>query len=567
MTITDRSRILSDTSATGRVSGGDARTANISAGRALADLLRTTLGPKGLDKMLVGSDGKVVVTNDGASMLDRLDIEQPIATVLVETASQQEDRIGDGTTTAVVLAGELLATAEDLLDRGLHPTTIVDGYHRAAQRAVEALDQDAIVIDGDDPERLREVARTTITGKWDAEATAFLADRVVETVTAIRGDRAVDFRKITRKTAPGGSVFDAQVLDGLLIDMAESSTDVVSPEPGPPRRIEGATVALVDDQLTIETPTGGGPVDVESAADLERFRAYEDEVYASQVERLADVDADVVFCQKSIDDRVRYLLAKEGILAVERTRQDELYKLGRATGARYVASVDELTPAHTGRAGVVERRTVGATQFTVVRDAEGFDQVSLLLRGGTAHVADEVKRLVDDCFHVLKLVIEEGRVVPGAGAAEAHVAQALRDYATGVPRREQLAIEAFADSLDVIPRTLAETAGLDPVDSLVELRSRHHRGDRRAGLALDTGEVTDVVERGVVEPAAVKRRAIYSAAEAATLVLRVDEVAPGATDRDDHGHAEEDHAHGPGELVESTDGYPWAVGHSMGHDH
>jgi thermosome len=566
MTTTDRSRILSDEVSTAdRVTGRDARAANISAGRALSELLRTTLGPRGLDKMLVGSNGKVVVTNDGASMLDRLDVDHPIATVLVDIASQQEDRTGDGTTTAVVLAGELLAAAEDLLDRGLHPTTIVEGYHRAVRRAVETLDRDAIAVDGTDPERLREVARTVITGKWDEEATAFLARRVVETVQAIRDEHAVDFEKITRKTAAGGDVFDARVVDGLLIDMGESSTDVVSPDPGPPRRIEGAAVALVDDQLTIETATGQGAVTVESPAQLEEFRAYEDEVYASQVERLASVGADVVFCQKGIDDRVRYLLAKEGILAVERTRQDELYKLGRATGAEYVESVEELTPAHTGRAGVVEQRTVGPTQFTVVSDADGFDQVSLLLRGGTEHVADEVKRLVDDCFHVLKLVIEEGRVVPGGGATEAHLARDLRDYATGVPRREQLAIDAFADGLDAIPRTLAETAGLDPVDSLLELRARHHRGEHRAGLDLDAGAVTDVVERGVVEPVAVKRRAIDSAAEAANLILRVDDVVAGSVDED--GHTEDDHAHGPGEFVESTEGYPWAVGHSMGHDH
>jgi len=566
MTVTDRSRILSADSPD-HVAGGDARSANIAAGRALAELLRTTLGPKGLDKMLVGADGKVVVTNDGASMLDRMDVDQPIATVLVDIASQQEERTGDGTTTAVVLAGELLAAAEDLLERGLHPTTITDGYHRAVRQAIRTLERDALVIDSTDPERLREVARTVITGKWDDEATAFLARQVVETVQAIRGDHTVDFEKITRKTAPGGSVFDSRVVDGLLIDMAESSTDVVSPDPGPPRRIEGATVALVDDQLTIETPTGGGPVTVESPADLDAFRAYEDEVHASQVDRIAGVDADVVFCQKSIDDRVRYLLAKEGILAVERTRQDELHKLGRATGARPVASVDELTPAVTGRAGLVERRDLGSTRFTVVSDAEGFDQVSLLLRGGTEHVADEVKRLVDDCFYVLRLVIEDGRVVPGGGAVEVHLATDLRDYAATVPRREQLAIEAFADALETIPRTLAETAGIDPIDGLLELRTRHHRGEERTGLDLDTGGVADMLDRGVVESVAVKRQALDSAAEAANLVLRIDDVVAGAVDRDGHGHGEEDHAHGPGEFVESAEGYPWAVGHSMGHDH
>ncbi|MDX1745736.1 MAG: TCP-1/cpn60 chaperonin family protein, partial [Halobacteriales archaeon] len=263
-----------------RVEGRDAQSACISAGRALADVVRTTLGPNGLDKMLVGADGKVVVTNDGAGILDRLDIEHPIARLVVTVAAQQEERSGDGTTTAVVLAGELLAEAEDLLERGVHPTSITEGYHLAAQRAIEVLQRDAIRIDVDDTDRLREVARTVITGRWDAESTAFLADRAVETVRAITDDGRIDFEKISRKTAPSGSVFDSQVFEGLVIDMDSSSTDVVSPEPGPPDRIENATVALIDNRLTIETVDGLGTVRLDSPAHRQEFRAYEDDVYA-----------------------------------------------------------------------------------------------------------------------------------------------------------------------------------------------------------------------------------------------------------------------------------------------
>lgn len=549
-----------------RVEGRDAQSINISAGRALAEVVRTTLGPKGLDKMLVGSDGKVVVTNDGASILDRIDIEQPVAQLVATVATQQEERAGDGTTTAVVLAGELLAKAEELLERGLHPTTITGGYHRAADRGNDILRRDAIRIDVDDPERLRDIARTVITGKWDAEATALLAERAVETVCAITNDGRVDFEKITRKTAAGGSVFDTSVVEGLVIDMDRSSTDLVSPETERPRRIENATVALVDDQLTIDTATGQGAVSLDSPDRLEEFRRYEDDVYATQVERIAESGATVVFCQKSIDEPVRYLLANEGILAVERTRQDELHKLGRATGARPVATVDELTPEHTGSARVVERREIGSHQFTFVRGFEGFDQVSLLLRGGTEHVVEESKRVIDDCFHVLKHAVEEGTVVPGGGAMEVHLARELRDYASEVPRREQLAIGAFADAIETIPRTLAASAGLDPVDSLIELRARHHEGETTTGLNLDAGDVDDMVARGVLEPLTVKQRAVQSAAEAANLILRVDDIIA-AAERTDRTEDDHDHGHGPGDLVESSEGYPWAVGHSMGHEH
>lgn len=548
-----------------RVEGRDARSLNISAARAVAETVRTTLGPMGLDKMLVGADGTVVVTNDGASILNRMDIDHPTAQLIVAVATQQEGRVGDGTTTAVVLAGELLAKAEELLERGIHPTTITEGYYLAAERAVETLHRDAIRIEADDPDRLNEIARTVITGKWDTDATAFLAARAVEAVRAITAEGQVDFEKITRKTAAGGSVFHSSVVEGLIIDTESSSTDVVASEPGLPSRIENATVALVDDQLTIETTTGQRTVSLESPDQLEEFKQYEDEVYASQVEQIANSGADVVFCQKSIDEPVRYRLANEGILPVERTRQDELHKLERATGAEHVATVDELTPALTGNAGVVERRMIGSTQFVFVRDSEGFDQVSLLLRGGTEHVVEETKRVIDDCFHVLKHAVETGTVVAGGGAIEVHLAQELRDFARAVPRREQLAIEAYADAIETIPRTLAASAGFDPMDSLIKLRDRHHDGDVTAGLVLATGDVDDMVAHGVLEPLAVKQRAIQSAAEVANTILRVDDIIVASTERTNG--AEDEHDHGPGDLVGSPEGYPWAIGHSMGHEH
>ena len=551
-----------------RVEGRDARATNFAAGRALSETVRTTLGPRGLDKMLVGSDGTVVVTNDGASILDRTDTDHPAARTIEEVAFQQERRVGDGTTTAVVLTGELLAEAQRLVDRGLHPTSVTAGYRRAARVALDELEECALELDPDDREGLLDVTETVITGKWNERATSFFAGLAVDAVRAVDRRGAVDFERITRKAVAGGSVYDSELIEGLLVDVGSSSTDVVSPETEVPRRFEGASIALVDDQLTVETVSGLGTVSLDSPEQLEAFRRYEDEVYETYVERIADAGADVVFCQKSIDEPVRHLLATEGILAVERTRQDELYKLGRATGARHVASVDELTLADVGRASGVELRPVGDRDLLVVTGGAEFGQVSLLLRGGPPHVAEETKRLIDDCFHVLKLAVEERRIVPGGGAIEVELARRLRDRARGVGEREQFAVEAFADALEVVPRTLAATAGLDPVDSLLELRTRHYEGERTAGLDLDAGGVADVTARGVFEPLAVKRLAVASAEEAANAVVRVDDViaaSPGGTTTGAGG--EEDRDRGSGRLVESTDGYPWAVGHSMSHDH
>ncbi len=556
--------VLSGSDDVQRLEGRDAQSANFAAGKALSETIKTTLGPNGLDKLLVTSDGHVVVTNDGASIVDRMEITHPAAQSIVDVAERQQSRVGDGTTSAIVLAGELLANAEGLLEDGVHQTTVTRGYARAAERALDALDEQTTTVDPTDEDQLRDVAKTVITGKWDERASTFLAAKAVDVVLAIEQDGAIDAAKITRKAIPGSSYYDSEVVDGLVIDMNTSSTTSVSPEPGPPDAIADATVALIDGQLTIETATGQGAVSVESPEDLHAFREYEEDVYETHVRRIVDAGADVVFCQKSIDDRVRYLLAREGVLAIERTRQDELEKLGRATGARPVGTIDDLTPEATGRARRVERRDVGTTELAVVEGRDDVEQVSLVLRGGTQHVADETKRVIDDCLRVLTCAIEDGVVVPGGGAAEIHVARDLREFASSVSDREQLAVEAFADAIEVIPRILAESSGLNPIDAVVELRARHYDGNRTAGLALESGTIDDAVARGVVEPLAVKKQAIASATEAANTLVRVDEVVSVTRDGAAHADDEHDHDHAGG-LVESTEGYPWAVGHSMGH--
>jgi chaperonin GroEL (HSP60 family) len=520
----------------------------------------------GLDKMLVTGDGKIVVTNDGASILDRIDIEHPAANLVVEVAEQQDTRAGDGTTSAVLLAGELLGEAGTLIEQGVHPTKVTQGYSLAASHASAHLDDIAISVDADDDERLRNIARTVVTGKWDDEATDFLADRAVETVRTIERDNRVGFERITRKTIPGGSFYDSEVIEGLVIDMEESSTDVVSPEEQSARRLHNATVALVDREMTVDKPEEAGTVTFDSRDGYEALREYEQDMYERYAERITDVGADVVFCQQSIDDPLRYMLADGGILAVERTRRDELRKLARSTGAHPVDTIEDLTMTTVGRADEVERRDLGSTAVTVVSGRESFGHVSLLARGGTEHVADETKRMLDDCFYALKLAIEDGRILPGGGAVETNLAAELRAFAAEHPGKEQLAIDAFADALETIPRTLAESAGLSPLDALVELRQAHASGRTTAGLDVQTGEVTDVTADGVLEPIRVKRRALTGAADAANMIVRIDDAVSASFGDEEHDH--DDHQdEGPGDLVPSTEGYPWAVGHSMGHSH
>jgi chaperonin GroEL (HSP60 family) len=547
---------------TERLRERDVRDMNVTAGRVLADTIRTTLGPKGMDKMLVGDQGRVVVTNDGASILDRVEIEHPAAQELVRVAESQRDRIGDGTTTAVVLTGELLVAAADLMDRGFHPTTIDRGYRLALDRARSELEERALEIDPSDTELLLNVAHTAVTGKWSDEEAAALLELVVEAAQTVERDGTVERRRITRTTIPGGSPTDSELVSGLAIDMDSSSTTLASLDVDLPTRIEDAGVALVDDQLTVEKADAVTRVSVETADQLARIADYEGDVYREQARGIAAAGADVVFCQKSIDDEVLAELAREGVIAVERTRQDEMHKLARATGAEMVMRVDELTPEHVGHAGSIERRAVAGTHLAIVGDCPDSEQQSLLLRGGTDHVIAETKRLIENCLDDVTLAIETDGVVPGGGATEVALASTLRDAADGVAGREQLAVTAVADALESIPRTLAASAGLDPIDTLLALRNRHERGDERAGLDVTTGQVVDMVDSGVLDPAPVKRHAITSATEAATILIGIDDMILATGDGEpghdhDHGH---DHGDGHG-GVEATGGYPWAVGH------
>lgn len=542
-----------------RTDGPDAKKMNVSAGKALADAIRTTLGPNGMNKMLVSSTGKIVVTNDGASILDRMDIDHPTGKMIVEIAKNQENRSGDGTTTAVILTGQFLREAERLLEQDVHPTSIIIGYQQATKYAVERLETRAIEVDQENSAQLIDIGKTAVTGQWDEQSAQHFAELAVDTVRAVSDDGVDLHDNITLQTVIGSSLADSELVKGLVIDMESSSTSLETFDTHLPRRIKNAKIVLVDDQLTIDKDDAVPYISVDDPGKRSALLELEDEIYTEQVERIAQTGADVVFCQRSIDDTMYHLFARNGILAIERTRQDEMHKLARATGARLVMSADELTEEDVGHAGIVERRTLAGNELTFVSECSNSQQYSVLLRGGSAHVVEETKRIMENCLEVVALAVEKESVVPGGGAIEAGLSSDLRDYATSIRGREQLAAEALADALEVIPRTLAENAGLDPLDTLMELRSRHSKGHDNAGLNGKTKTITDMMAEGVIEPVAIKRQAIESAQEVASMLIRIDDIvaaAPSDDEEEDHDHDHELHG------LRSTDSYPWMVGHA-----
>lgn len=537
---------------------------NARAAKQLAEIVRTTLGPKGLDKLLVTSGGKMIVTNDGANILDRLDIEHPAARLIFEVAKQQDTGAGDGTTTTVLLAGTLLDKASSLREQGVHPTKIVEGFNIASTKIKNSLPKLTLETDLEDDTELKNIARTVITGKWDESGTDFLSETAVEAVRAIESENHVNFGKITRKTVPGGSYYDTEVINGLAIDTDESPTAIISSDGQSSLSYNEATIALIDEPMSISTPSGIGAVEPESPDELQELRQYEDGKYNKYAKSITAMGADVVFCQQAIDDAVKNQLEKDGVLAIERTREDELHKLARATGAQPV-TMENLSLSAVGHSATVERRFMGSTELIIVSGFDEFDQVSLLLRGGTERVAEETKRKLDTCFYVLKLAIEDESLVPGGGAVEIELATILRSIASTYSGREQLAIKTVADALEIVPKTLAQSAGMDPIDSLVGLRTRHDNGNTTAGIDLNNNKVADMNDTGTLEPAYIKYRAISGAIEVANLITRIDDSISVPT----HGESKstDDHHHNkPGEVVSSTEGYPWAVGHSMGHD-
>ena len=501
-----------------RVKDQDAQEYNISAARAVAESVRSTLGPKGMDKMLVDSMGSVTITNDGVTILQEMDIDNPTAEMIVEVAETQEDEAGDGTTTAVAIAGELLKNAEDLLEQDIHPTAIIKGFHMASEKASEEVDDIAEDVDPTDEDLLRKVAETSMTGKSSELDKDLLARLVVEAVRAVTieaddGSHVVDLEFVQMETQTGRSASESELLNGAVIDKDPVNEDM-------PVDFESADVLLLNEPIEVEETDADTSVSIDNPDQLQQFLDSEERQLREKVDQIVATGADVVFCQKGIDDLAQYLLAQEGILAVRRTKKSDMGFLKEILGAEIATDLDAATDADLG-SGSIERDADAGLFYVEGPDAHG---VTILLRGSTEHVVDELERGIQDALDVVSATASDGRVLPGGGAVEVEIASRLRDYADSVSGREQLAVEAFADAAEVVPRVLAGNAGLDSIDTLVDLRAAHEGGDARAGLNVFTGDVVDTYDAGVVEPAHSKEQAFTSATEAANLVLKIDDI-------------------------------------------
>ncbi|MCK9442295.1 MAG: TCP-1/cpn60 chaperonin family protein [Methanothrix sp.] len=501
-----------------RTAGRDAQRSNIMAAKAVAGAVRTTLGPKGMDKMLVDTMGDVVITNDGVTILKEMDIEHPAAKMMVEIAKTQDQEVGDGTTTAVVLAGELLKQAEELLEQEIHPTVIAAGYRAAADKSMEILQGLAIKVSAKDEDLLRKIAVTAMTGKGSQSARDELAAMAVQAVqSVVDEDGTVDTDNITVEKKVGGGITDSMLVSGVVIDKDRL-------HPNMPKSVTAARIALLNAAVEIEKTEVDAKIQITSPDQLQAFLDQEENMLKGMVDRIAATGANVLFVQKGIDDLAQHFLAKAGIYTVRRVKKSDMEKLARATGGRVVTSIHEISKEDLGKAGLVEERKVSDEKMTFVEDCKNPKSVSIILRGGTEHVVDELDRAMEDALRVVGVAVQDKLLVAGGGAPEVELALRLRAYASTVGGREQLAIEAFANAMEVIPKTLAENAGLDQIDSLVSLRSQHEKGVKTSGLDMDTGKPVDMLKLGVVEPLRVKTQAINSAAEAAIMILRIDDV-------------------------------------------
>ena len=504
-----------------RSTGRSAQKNNIMAAKLVAETVRTTLGPKGMDKMLVDSLGDVVVTNDGVTILEEMSIEHPAAKMLVEIAKTQENEIGDGTTTAVVIAGELLKKAEDLLESNVHPTVIARGYRLAAEKALQALESIAEPVSEADTRILKLIAETAMTGKGAEGARDKLSDIAVKAVLSVlekqAGDLAIDKENIKIEKKVGGSLHDAELVQGIILDKERVHS-------GMPRQVRNAKIALLDLAIEIKSTEIDAKIQINDPSQMQAFLDQEEKILRNMVDKVLKTGANVVFCQKGIDDLAQHYFAKAGVYAARRIKKSDMEALARATGAKIGSNLDDLSSSDLGKAGIVEEIRIGDEDMTYVRECKNPKSVTVLVRGGTDHVVDEMKRAVTDAIGDIIAALKVGKVVAGAGAPELEVAKELFKYADSLSGREQLAVRAFAESLEVIPRTLAENAGLDPIDVMTELKSAHDKKQKWAGIDVYTGKVMDAWKKGVIEPLKIKTQAISSASEVAIMILRIDDV-------------------------------------------
>lgn len=513
---------------TDRFIGRDAQRMNIMAGKILSETIRTTLGPKGMDKMLVDSMGDVVITNDGVTILREMDIAHPAAKMLVEIAKNQEDIVGDGTTTAVIIAGELLKKAEELLEDGIHPTTIILGYRSAVAKVHEILND--ISLDGKDEDTLMKVAMTAMTGKGSEKAKEPLAKILVEAVMKVEEEGKVDKKSINIQRVSGSSVDESEIIDGVLVDKGRA-------DPSMPKKVENAKIALLKYPLEIKDLETDAKINLTDPAQMQAFLDNEEQMIQEMIGKIIDSGANVLFCQKGIDDLAMHYLSRAGILAVKRTKKSDMNRLKKATGATIVTNIDDLSPNNLGEAGIVYEKKVFDQLMIFIEKCRDPKAVSIILRGSTKHITAEIERAMEDAMGVVAATLEDGKVLIGGGAPEIEIAKQLKEYADTISGREQLSVTAFAEAIEIVPKTLAENAGLDSIDVLVDLRAAHEQSSSM-GLDVFEGEVMDMGIKGVLEPQRVKKQAIQSAQEATEMILRIDDMiaasgALQAVDKDD----------------------------------
>src|SRR3989454_1545411 len=514
---------------TSRSRGRDAQKANIVAAKIIAESIKSSLGPKGMDKMLVDGFGDVTITNDGATILDEMEVQHPAAKMLVEVAKTQDDEVGDGTTTVVVVAGELLKKAEELVDQNIHPTVIVDGYRIASARALEILDEIAIKVDSNDKATLRRIAEVSLASKILADQKETMSELAVNAILQVAEKTPqgwkVDIDDVKVEKKPGEALADTSLIKGIVLDK-----EVV--HPGMPKRVENAKIALVDAPLEVEKTEFEAKINIENPDQMKAFLDEEESMLKGMVEKVSSSGANVLLCEKGIDDVAQHYLAKKGILAVRRVKQSDIEKLVKATGAKVVSSIDELKASDLGEAGLVEERKVADDKMVFVEGCKNPKAVTILVRGGSERLVDEAERSIHDALCVVRDVVRDPRIVGGGGAPEAELAMRLQDYSQKLSGKEQLAVIAFADALETVPMALAENAGLDPIDIMVQLRSAHEKGQLWAGVDVDEGKVADMKEKGIIEPHGVKVQVIKSAAEAAGMILKIDDVIAAAKSKD-----------------------------------
>ncbi len=500
-----------------RIMGKDAQRNNITAARMVSDIVKTTLGPKGMDKMLVSPTNDLIVTNDGVTILDEMQIEHPAAKMMVEIAKTQETEVGDGTTTAVMIAGKLLENAEKLLDKKIHPTVITKGYRIASEKSQEILNEIALRITPNDEDILRQVAMTAMTGKGAEDSKEKFSEIIVRAVKQVQNNGKIDLNDIKIEKSKGKGIEDTELISGIVLDKEKISHDM-------PSKIDNAKIALIDSPLELKNPEIDTKISISSPEQLQSFLSQEEKEIREMIEKIKFSGANIIFCQKGIDDFAQYLLSKEKIYACRRVSRSDMEKLSKATGGRIVSNLSELTLNELGNAQVVEEVKHGEDTLTYVKGCSNPKALTILIHGGTGHVIDEIERALKDGLGDVVCSLKSGLVVPGGGAVEIELSRKLREFGQSLSGREQLAVDEFASALEFIPTTLAENAGVDPIDVLTELKSRHDSGERNTGLNLFNNKIENVLEAKIIEPLKIKTQAINSATDVAIMILRIDDV-------------------------------------------